>query len=336
MGRASAEESGTGRGRRKPFAGRGAAPGWARPTRTFFFADWPFTRWTLTLDGPARVIPRMAATFVATPDARPRRAFPTAFISSAVPTKPTRATPRARAPEPRRDLPRRHASRSPLADRRTHLVRRPSPEVATACAARRAVGTLMVRLFFPLISRSVGRCSTAGRGETPMPRRLFRLGCPMVPRESASASFHRDSRARSRDRGGRIPRARGRTTASALGNDVRPRKRRDAGRTAESLARTRTSGRHVSRVQGSGPAMADGEIRVVAHGGVPRAKKRGRAPGVPEPPVAEVQVGYDGVPAVEQAAHEVFGALVLALQARGAAVSASDRRGGPRGGHSRG
>lgn len=189
MGRASAEESGTGRGRRKPFAGRGAAPGWARPTRTFFFADWPFTRWTLTLDGPARVIPRMAATFVATPDARPRRAFPTAFISSAVPTKPTRATPRARAPEPRRDLPRRHASRSPLADRRTHLVRRRSPEVATACAARRAVGTLMVRLFFPLISRSVGRCSTAGRGETPMPRRLFRLGCPMVPRESASASW---------------------------------------------------------------------------------------------------------------------------------------------------
>ena len=29
----------------------GAAPGGARPTRTCFFADWPFTRWTLTLDG---------------------------------------------------------------------------------------------------------------------------------------------------------------------------------------------------------------------------------------------------------------------------------------------
>lgn len=124
MGRASAEESGTGQGRRKPFAGRGAAPGWARPTRTCFFADWPFTRWTLTLDGPARVIPRMAATFVATPDARPRRAFPTAFISSAVPTKPTRATPRARAPEPRRDLP--------AATRLVHLSRTAGPTWSVA------------------------------------------------------------------------------------------------------------------------------------------------------------------------------------------------------------
>lgn len=157
----------------------------------------------------------------------------------------------------------------------------------------------------------------------------------MVPRESAVCQlvFHRDnrsSRARSRDRGGRIPRARRRTTARALGNDVRPRQRRDAGRTAERLARTRTSGRPVSRVPGIGLAMADGGIPLVAHGGVPRAPERGRAPGVPEPPVAEVQVGYDGVPAVQQAAHEVFGALVLALQARDAAVSASNRRGGPR------
>lgn len=162
----------------------------------------------------------------------------------------------------------------------------------------------------------------------------------MVPRESAVRQlvFHRDnrsSRARSRDRGGRIPRARRRTTARALGNDVRPRQRRDAGRTAERLARTRTSGRPVSRVPGIGRAMADGGIPLIAHGGVPRAPERGRAPGVPEPPVAEVQVGYDGVPAVQQAAHEVFGALVLALQARGAAVSASNRRGGPRWGHSR-
>ena len=162
----------------------------------------------------------------------------------------------------------------------------------------------------------------------------------MVPRESAvyQLVFHRDhrsSRARSRDRGGRIPRARRRTTARTLGNDVRPRQRRDAGRTAERLARMRTSGRPVSRVPGIGRAMADGGIPLIAHGGVPRAPERGRAPGVPEPPVAEVRVGYDGAPAVQKAAHEVFGSLVLALQARRAAVSASNSRGGPRGGHSR-
>ena len=231
------------------------------------------------MDGPARVIPRMAATFVATPDARPRRAFPTASsVGSADETNP-RDTPRARSgtaprppPPPRVSFTSRGPpdppGPSPVARGRDRVCRAPRCRNVDGAAVFSTHLTVGRAMFHRRPGRNADAAAFISTGVPDGAQGI--CVCQLVfftaiverARATAAVAYHA--------RGAERPRARRERCSPSQTS------RRGANRGG--LARTRTSGRHVSRVQGSDPAMADGEIRVVAHGGA-RGRRCAARPG---------------------------------------------------------